>query len=667
MIRYLTRFVFLLLVLLSLSHVTAAIPGADDPNAYTRWTMQRDLLEFNRRTTVEAYKQFGHRDPKWDAKAIELLEGTAKHLTEGKLPAGYRSLNPTFVETAALAQAVVTAGCDDPLVLDMIAINFDDTGKDAQARDAVRRAFTAFAEQQNKHPILRQMNNARRARKLTRQTEEKDLYAKFDDRLYALSVLAVTSNETRGIDRRFLYDMILEDVWKNWKPERAQQFIDAISADKNSDPWLVKMFSGKYFIRAAWAARGTGFADTVTDEGWKGMTDGLNRAQENLSAAWKLEPKFPEPASAMITVAMGGGAAPDETERLWFDRAVAAQLDYSEAYDNLGYSMLPRWGGSYEQIIQFGIECAATKRYDTDVPYTYVESLNRVRNDGAGWDIWRVRGMFERAGDILLGYAKWTPPTGRSMQNWNYSALAGYAWQVGRYDVARDALNNMKGQWDRNGLDSSGVYLPLRTISGIYALSGDLAKDLLAAEQSAAFDRHDDATAAYEKAAAGPKNDDPAARWVRGRAHELRQLAAFHRGESVDLMPTDAELTGYESLGGQWTLEQNGDERSIVGSSQNSNLRLLCATRFGPRYELLVTMELLDAGTVSDPGVGVFYGAVEANKFHAIWVHPKTTRVRMRFDANGKFPNWPVKEVDRKINLLKLRVWDDHAEFYING
>ena len=52
----------------------------------------------------------------------------------------------------------------------------------------------------------------------------------------------------------------------------------------------------------------------------------LQRAGEELIEAWKLRPDRPEAPSEMVGVVMGGGGPKGDTERLWFDRAVAAQF-----------------------------------------------------------------------------------------------------------------------------------------------------------------------------------------------------------------------------------------------------------------------------------------------------------------------------------------------------
>src|SRR5262245_61650577 len=122
-------FITLTIVLTAIGTASAAIPGADDPNAYTRWSYYRDLLAFNRRTTLDVYKQVGHHDAKWDEHANALLDGCAKRMSEGKLPVSYRSGVPPIQELVAHVKPITEAGCDDPLVLDMCAVVCMDFGR----------------------------------------------------------------------------------------------------------------------------------------------------------------------------------------------------------------------------------------------------------------------------------------------------------------------------------------------------------------------------------------------------------------------------------------------------------------------------------------------------------------------------------------------------------
>src|SRR5262249_45011701 len=149
---------------------------------------------------------------------------------------------------------------------------------------------------------------------------------------------------------------------------------------------------GSYHIKAAWAARGGGFANTVTEEGWRKMAEELALARKCLTEAYRLHPDYPEAATQMISVVMGepvGLDGPGKSLRLWLNRAVEAQFDFDQAYQNYIYANYPRWHGSYLSMYEFGRECADTARFDTRVPYYLVEVLNQIQSDSEGdWSFW---------------------------------------------------------------------------------------------------------------------------------------------------------------------------------------------------------------------------------------------------------------------------------------
>src|SRR5215213_11992689 len=63
----------------------AAPPAAAGP--LTKHDVYRQLLAFNRRTTVEAYKKVGRRDPKWDAAAEQFLDAMSRHFAAAHMEA----------------------------------------------------------------------------------------------------------------------------------------------------------------------------------------------------------------------------------------------------------------------------------------------------------------------------------------------------------------------------------------------------------------------------------------------------------------------------------------------------------------------------------------------------------------------------------------------------
>ncbi len=115
------------------------------------------------------------------------------------------------------------------------------------------------------------------------------------------------------------------------------------------DPWLADMITGRIELSRALAerdghregqrARPAGHQDQVS------FLAHLARAQRALTAAWTRDATVPDAASAMIEVALAGGAG-IEQEVTWFERALAAQMDFDDAWNALFQVIQPEAGGS---------------------------------------------------------------------------------------------------------------------------------------------------------------------------------------------------------------------------------------------------------------------------------------------------------------------------------
>ena len=91
------------------------------------------------------------------------------------------------------------------------------------------------------------------------------------------------------------------------------------------DEWLKLLWRIKVERNAAWEARGGGFANTVTEEGWKGYGNHGDACRAAYKRAMELHPS-PEAAYLFATL----GPFDDET----FTSATAAQADFYSFYDN---------------------------------------------------------------------------------------------------------------------------------------------------------------------------------------------------------------------------------------------------------------------------------------------------------------------------------------------
>lgn len=215
---------------------------------------------------------------------------------------------------------------------------------------------------------------------------------------------------------------------------------------KQPDEWLIKTCLGYSEVAKAWKSRGSGWADSVTDDGWKGFKHHLGLAEKYLTAAWELRPDRPEAPAKMIAVAVGLGSASNQQDVLWFNRTVAAQVDYLAAYSSLLWYRRPRWCGSYDQMLQIGERALLSKHYDTAVPLFYFYALANIAGEipfGNWRAAFRYPGFYERMERSCRKMLEQPhPPEELKMiqacQFWIFEFC-------GKYQLAADALDKLGG------------------------------------------------------------------------------------------------------------------------------------------------------------------------------------------------------------------------------
>lgn len=94
----------------------------------------------------------------------------------------------------------------------------------------------------------------------------------------------------------------------------------------------------------AWKARGSGWANSVNEEGWKVFGDRLSAAQKILTDAREMQPRCPMWWRVEMTVALGGGWDRSQEARLLAEAKKFFPQFYG--YDTAhAYFLLPRWNG----------------------------------------------------------------------------------------------------------------------------------------------------------------------------------------------------------------------------------------------------------------------------------------------------------------------------------
>lgn len=621
------------LVLVALAYVAPAgralaeIPRGNDPAAYTEHEFRRALLAFHQRTLAGAYREVGKRDPRWDGHAEALLDAMAVYFTYGGADARYRAQkSPTRDQALRLAQTARDAGCNDPLVAYCeLAVTHDEIAAASRGTDTLE-ARTHLAAQLRQaveglmarnYPPHRVCEAARRLRWLYDPMPARGaapIMVTDADRgrcqtiLWDFWLAAAADNALGGDNRRFLWMTVGEDMLDQ-PLDRQAQLLEALRQLPDADPWFVNTFGGFHHVKRAWEKRGSGFAHTVTDEGWAGFYEQMAKARDCLVKACEHDPRHPEPAAKMIEVAMGAGERLDTTTREWFDRAVAAQLDFHPAYHHLFWSLRPRWNGSHQQMYALGLECLATERYDTRIPWYLIAALKDIVNDEDGrYTFWRRRGVADKLSECLGGYAAATatiPPGGKGdayPPEWYRSFEVAALWRAGDVDAAAALLAELEK--DRHFWPQAVAELdawPGRVAEEVRAMAGPLGPQVRAAEQFAisgmvanAASEFQDLLHALDKPDALLKPTDPAARFIRVRAKEINLYQRLNAGHTVSIQP-DEEMLGWYTWGGTWAVEGERADAAVVGTDDHvgsTSMVLLMYLPVGNRYEIAGRYEL---------------------------------------------------------------------------
>ena len=333
------------------------------------------------KTLVEPYQKAGHSDSKWDAFAISALTEFARVRSD------VLATNESWREIIATnTAAAVRAGCDDPMLrylfiknalsqtnspkafldafynmaLDMQASSYPAIRKFYAAQRAVDQLFYTFGHATNNN--ITAQPTFQRVMPLIGQNLMVALEDKTMPAVEAFEACDATLTSIMGdgiADTNAyiqFYNAMAKPIFQNWP--------NAYTS------WL---FKGEGYVELAWAARGYGFANTVSPEAMKLFGERLAIAENALTNAWQLNPEDSRIADKMLEVELGQGEGRDRLE-LWFGRAMALNPnDYAACSTKLNY-LEPKWYGSTEDMLQFGRECATNVQWGGNVPMVILDA-----------------------------------------------------------------------------------------------------------------------------------------------------------------------------------------------------------------------------------------------------------------------------------------------------
>jgi len=599
-------------------------------------------LAFNRHTMGSAYETVGRKDERWDASAKAYLDRFAEI---------FANLAGGGNEIREKGAALLAAGCDDPLVLYCHGVALASGGKKSAGRACIERGIRNLYA--SGYPAHRKAFAATRLAKLTsftRPARSKHLEVAFG---YFLE--AIRNREYREDESRLLY-LHLQDFWDLMPLPDRKRFADAVAALPEADPWLADLLVGRYHLEEAWQAMPIGWRPETREEKERSWDLHREEARRYLTAAYERKPDHPEAAAHLIRVAMAGGTRRGEDEIFWFQRSVGAQFDYEEAYLNMLWSLQPRWCGSHEAKLQFGIACGETRRFDTIVPYQLVKALLDIkRDDDDSYAFWRKADACEPVAAVLRGYAEAAP----ARRNWYRSLQAGIAWRMGRLEAARQVL------------DEPGWELSADALALLDASPDDLYRNMQLAETGSpiqeAMRLHGEgdtaaALALLRESLAQAGGDERKTALFRTTIAQLELEQAFQTGAWVDLRFDDG-FSGWQAVHGTWRVAADG---ALTGQPGDDRLGIVCRARFGSRFEVRGTLVFEGDEIDQDLDGGLLFSQGEA------WVNPSCSFLLHRYQhvasLGMEYYAFGSQLVPlARTNDYRVEIWDSMVATFVNG
>lgn len=205
-----------------------------------------------------------------------------------------------------------------------------------------------------------------------------------------------------------------------------------------------------FYLNYAWDARGSGFTDTVTSDGWKLFESRTAKAKEVLDEAAKLPTKDPEWYLVMQQVALAQGWNKVQARQL-LERAIAFQPDYYYYYRMYANFVLPKWYGEPGESESFAQESADRIRGEQgDIIYFRVASylMCNCANEPQlkNMSLTRIRRGFAAA-ETLYGF---------SLTNSNL--MAAMATKMAEATIADAQFKRIGESWSREAFQNQPYF-----------------------------------------------------------------------------------------------------------------------------------------------------------------------------------------------------------------
>lgn len=500
----------------------ASRPLPSNTNSLTEGQVRNRGREFRLRQWVEGYQQRGRRQHPLDAEALLALQTWIAITQGGQAPTNQESLQGLCDKLAG------SPDFNDPLALCCTAVN---CAEFYEVTRRLERAFKAFEGSGHRaYPKL--YASVMLAKNVSREMERVVM-------LDGVSVAAVRAAFADGSitsrDEEEMGDIFVRGWGEQFFQRNLAAVVGAVRGAGKDYEWLALVLEGEQHIADGWRARGGGYADTVTASGWEEFGRQMREARRCFTRAYCLQPARALAPARMVYVAMGDGSLADM--RLWFDRTLAIQIDHPSAWSNFRWGLRPRWYGDQNAMLALGVAALNSKRFDTEVPRFFMQSVTDVASE---MGLMRGQHLFGRA-DIwpnvqrmYEGYL--AAPSQWSSEAWWRTMFAVVATRSGKYAIARTQLEKLEWKPLPTGVTQWSADVSLMPLE-VAAHTGPLGEAVEKAEALREQNKSAGALKLYNEMKIGPAIDDRTRKFIQHRVAALELERKLEQGEWVDVLP----------------------------------------------------------------------------------------------------------------------------------
>lgn len=396
--------------------------------------LRKERRDHARKIFVESYEKYGKKSSAWDDAANKCVAAAAEVWGGPHVATSMQKLS-----CANFGQEAIKQGCTDPLIV-ALTLTCGPVNP-TMLLDFDKNLIVAWNElntsQYGNVPraiMLRRMLAFAKDTKAFRPNERSTMVKSCG------KVFCNLMKDNWQINREVADDLVDEAFLMSARNgdslESTWRVIDQSCGDYPADGWIRHAIKGNYHLVRGWEKRGEDVASTVKDDDAEFFRKELLQAKKCFEASWSKYSKHMIYGESMMEIAKGLGLPREETN-LWFRRAMKLNGDDVRVCMAMADYLHPKWGGSAEDLIEFGRQCAATRNYHSGIPAILYEahmhafSTDTIRH-------FAKKDVYEETELMLRSLITDQPLAVK--QRWRYALLA---YNKGKYELARTHFDKL--------------------------------------------------------------------------------------------------------------------------------------------------------------------------------------------------------------------------------